>query len=101
MATESAPLMTDGESAPSAAIANAMASRWSPAASAWPPAQPARSAQVKSVAELLDIGAQRLKSAHERADAVAFLHAQLGGAGDVQFAAMAAQAARAGISSMR
>ena len=55
-----------------------------------PPApQPARPAQVKSVTELLDIGPQRLKSAHERADAIAFLHAELARSGDVQFPAKA------------
>ena len=37
IATESEPAMADGPSAPSAAMANAMARRWSPTASAWPP----------------------------------------------------------------
>ena len=81
--------MMEGESAPSAAIANAMASRWSPAASARPPRSRPRPSQMKTVAELLDIRPQRLKSAHQRADAIAFLYAELGRARDVQLPAVA------------
>jgi hypothetical protein len=53
-----------------------------------PPFELSRATQVKPVAELLDIGPQCLESANERADAVAFLDAQLGRTRDVQLAAM-------------
>ena len=52
-------------------------------------AQAPGTTDVKAVAELLHIGAHRLKSTDERADAVAFFHAQLARAGYVQLAAKA------------
>ena len=53
-----------------------------------PAGEPMVSAHVKAVRKLLDVRSERPQSPCERGDTVAFLDAQLAGAGDPQIAAM-------------
>ena len=53
--------------------------------------QPATAADVEAVRELVDVAAERAEPRDERRDAVAFLDAQLRGAGHVEIAAVGGQ----------
>ena len=84
--------MVVGASAPSAAMAKAIAIRWSPRASATPPPFGApRARHDEAVRPFVGIEADRAEPGDERGDAIALLDAQFGRAADGDASAVGAE----------
>ena len=82
MSTASCPVITVGPVAPNAAMANAIAIRWSPTRRPCP-TQPRAAVDTKTIRRLVDTCAKRPESGSEHGDPVAFLGAEFGSAADV------------------